>query len=208
MTKIFFDEKTKKAIGVNVRTTSSECPSVNLTATKEVIISAGSFGSPKILLQSGIGRKADLAPFGIKQIADLNVGNNYADHVSAVPWLKINPSALSQNVLDIVEQGFVQYIPSRTGPFSTLSSVYTQAFINTTDPNSKYAEVQNTFFRAAKNQQFFSTILSDLGYKDQHIAKILETDLDYEVVLIFLTLSVPKSRGTVKLRSSDPLDPP
>jgi choline dehydrogenase len=76
VTRIIF--KGNKATGVLVETAELLCPSIKLFATKEVIISAGSLGSPKILLQSGIGRPADL-PAGITPRKDLPVGYNLQD---------------------------------------------------------------------------------------------------------------------------------
>jgi choline dehydrogenase len=46
----------------------------------EVILSAGSYGSPAILLRSGIGPAADLAALGIDVVADLPVGRRLQEH--------------------------------------------------------------------------------------------------------------------------------
>lgn len=48
-------------------------------AGKEVILSAGAYGSPAILLRSGIGPASDLAALGITTIADLPVGRHLID---------------------------------------------------------------------------------------------------------------------------------
>jgi len=46
----------------------------------EVIVSAGAYGSPQILMLSGIGPAGKLASFGISPIVDLPVGSNLQDH--------------------------------------------------------------------------------------------------------------------------------
>ena len=48
-------------------------------ATREVIVSAGVYGSPAILLRSGIGPKAHLDGLGIPVVADLPVGERLQD---------------------------------------------------------------------------------------------------------------------------------
>jgi choline dehydrogenase-like flavoprotein len=52
------------------------------TARKEIIITAGAYGSPAILLRSGIGPKDELAPLGIDTVVDVpGVGKNLMDHM-------------------------------------------------------------------------------------------------------------------------------
>ena len=52
-----------------------------IEATKELILSAGAFGSPQQLLLSGIGPKSKLLQHGISQVHDLpGVGENLQDH--------------------------------------------------------------------------------------------------------------------------------
>lgn len=50
-------------------------------ANKSIILSAGSIGSAKILLLSGIGPTEHLDEMGIPTIQDLPVGKNYQDHL-------------------------------------------------------------------------------------------------------------------------------
>jgi len=56
-----------------------------IQAEREVILSAGSYQSPQILLLSGIGPAADLELAGIPPVLDLPVGQGLQDHV--VTWL-------------------------------------------------------------------------------------------------------------------------
>lgn len=54
-----------------------------VTAKKEVILSAGSYGTPQLLLLSGIGDHTELEQHGIETIVDLpSVGKNLTDHPS------------------------------------------------------------------------------------------------------------------------------
>ena len=76
--KILFDTN-KKATGVLVDTEGRE---YILSATKEVILTAGVFGSPQLLLVSGVGPTATLQQYGIPVIADRpGVGQNMQDHI-------------------------------------------------------------------------------------------------------------------------------
>jgi len=52
-----------------------------IRATREVILAAGVFGSPQILMLSGIGPAAHLREHGIDVAADLPVGDNLHDHM-------------------------------------------------------------------------------------------------------------------------------
>ncbi len=51
-------------------------------ARREVILSAGAFGSPQLLQLSGIGRPEDITPHGIEMVHELRgVGQNLQDHL-------------------------------------------------------------------------------------------------------------------------------
>ena len=76
--KILFDEQ-NKATTVVVET---EGLTYNLTAAKEIVLSAGAFGSPQLLLVSGIGPAETLQQLGIPVVADRpGVGQNMEDHI-------------------------------------------------------------------------------------------------------------------------------
>jgi len=58
---------------------------------REVILCAGAFHSPAILLRSGIGPGADLQALGIPVVRDLPVGKNLFDHPFVRIELKLRP---------------------------------------------------------------------------------------------------------------------
>ncbi|KAF2836215.1 GMC oxidoreductase [Patellaria atrata CBS 101060] len=90
--RILFDDS-KRAVGVLVDTQGMEYV---LSARKEVILTAGVFGSPQLLMVSGVGPAAVLEEHGIPVIADRpGVGQNMQDHVYFGPSYRVNAPTLS-----------------------------------------------------------------------------------------------------------------
>ena len=67
-----------RATGVEVQ---REGGGVEAIAAGEVILAAGAFDSPRLLLLSGIGPAAELERLGIAPVTDLPVGENLIDHL-------------------------------------------------------------------------------------------------------------------------------
>jgi choline dehydrogenase len=57
-----------------------------LRADREVVLSAGAYGSPQLLMLSGVGPADDLTAFGIPVVHDLPVGQGLQDH----PFTPVN----------------------------------------------------------------------------------------------------------------------
>lgn len=71
--KVLFDTQ-KRAIGIVVNTAGKE---YMLSVNREVVLSAGAFQSPQLLMVSGIGPRATLERFGIPVVVELpGVGQN------------------------------------------------------------------------------------------------------------------------------------
>ena len=69
-----------RAVGVEI---SRNGELSELRAEREVVVSAGTYQSPVLLMLSGIGPAADLELLGIEVRADLPVGENLQDHCMA-----------------------------------------------------------------------------------------------------------------------------
>ncbi|TVY45485.1 Dehydrogenase [Lachnellula occidentalis] len=70
----------KKAVSVTVSTSGGA--SYKISAKHEIVVSAGAFQSPQLLMVSGVGPAATLKEFDIPVISDLaGVGQNMWDHI-------------------------------------------------------------------------------------------------------------------------------
>ena len=155
-----------------------------IRAAREVIVSAGSYQSPQILLLSGIGPAADLELAGIPPVADLPVGENLQDHV--VAWLTYStgePSLLTAET----EENLVLVQTEGRGP---LTSNFAEAggFLRTRDG-----------LEAPDIQLHALPIL----FPEAGAAEILEDGWALSPCLLR-----PTSRGFVKLRSRVPTTRP
>ncbi|KAE9385062.1 alcohol oxidase [Gymnopus androsaceus JB14] len=146
--KILFDSQ-NNASGVQVNVTGFHV--FNINATKEVIVSAGAFQSPQLLMVSGIGPSAMLETFGIPVIVDnANVGQNMWDHVIAGITFPIVTNSATRFVNDATYQAesISQWETNGTGPLSN-NNLDFLAWENI--PNSLH-------------QNFSSDVLKDLDY--------------------------------------------
>jgi choline dehydrogenase-like flavoprotein len=62
-------------------------------ATRQVIVSAGAFSTPQILMLSGIGPAPHLHEVGVTPLTDLPVGQNPQDHLAVfLSFTRVEPS--------------------------------------------------------------------------------------------------------------------
>lgn len=119
--KVIFEDK--KATGVSFVHFDKNYEVV-LKAKKEIILSAGTVGSPHILLLSGIGSSLQLSDMGIKPISNLPVGKNLQDRL-ILPLEYILPTDNDRyntvlhhsNILGF--DLFYQYFINGNGPLSS-----------------------------------------------------------------------------------------
>jgi choline dehydrogenase-like flavoprotein len=79
-TRILFEGK--RAAGVAFRHEGAE---KHVLAAREVILSAGAFGSPHLLQLSGVGRPEDICPHGLPLVHESpGVGQNLQDHLDFI----------------------------------------------------------------------------------------------------------------------------
>ncbi|THW24298.1 GMC oxidoreductase [Aureobasidium pullulans] len=108
----------KVANGVLVQSGSKN---YTLSATKEVILSAGAFQSPQMLMVSGIGPRETLQKYGIPVIADLpGVGQNLQDQPTIGSVYRVNVPTSSKLVNDpeYAAEAAASYLANGTGIYA------------------------------------------------------------------------------------------
>lgn len=184
--------KKDKAVGVKLIKNAQE-----VHAIKEVILSAGSFQSPQILMLSGIGEKEQLTRHGIDLKRDLSgVGKNLQDHLLfPVSCLSKEQNGLNHHIKLINQaKGLVQYAVSKKGPL-TIGPLESVAFLNIDDPK-----------RPANFQLHFAPmqIGQEYDYDMYDLTKFPHDD----GFSILPSLLQPKSRGEVTLVDKNPTSAP
>jgi choline dehydrogenase-like flavoprotein len=89
-------------------------------ARKEIILAAGTFNTPQLLMLSGIGDPVELSKIGIEPLVDLpSVGKNLSDHVFLSNLFEIDPN-VNDTFLDpaVIPAELAQWQQNRTGPLT------------------------------------------------------------------------------------------
>ncbi|KAL4075465.1 alcohol oxidase [Scleroderma citrinum] len=178
-------------------------PTVHVSVRREVVVSAGAFGSPQILMLSGIGPAEHLKDVGIPVLQDLPVGDNLQDHFGVfskyfVPLHDSIARVSRQPLYFIIE--FFRYLLFGTGIL--LAPVVQMAiFASTAFLDARGVPLQ-------EKQPDHSTVpdleIMPIAYA-QGRAQNDATRGSFSLLTVLLT---PDSKGTVRLRNTDPRAPP
>ncbi|KAJ3794174.1 alcohol oxidase [Lentinula aff. detonsa] len=176
---------------------------LNVQASREVIMSAGSINTPHILLNSGIGDNATLSAMNITPVHHLpSVGQNMSDTtVIYVSW-EVNSTdtfdALLNNETARAE-AFAEWNTTRTGRMANgVINLSGMLRMNESDPTVQSIYQQYSDSIAGSNDADFEMLFID-GYTTTSNSTYLS--------MLYGVLS-PMSRGSVTLNASDPMGPP
>ncbi|TID24431.1 putative choline dehydrogenase [Venturia nashicola] len=202
--KILFDSS-KKATGVVVSTAGIR---YTLSARKEVIVSAGAFQSPQMLMVSGIGPSSQLQANGIQVIKDLpGVGQGMQDHVFFGPSYRVKTQSLTRLANDLfytLGQFANAYAIQKQGPLTNPVCDYLgwekvpQALRSTFSPGA--LQDLSRFPDDWPEVEY----LSAPGYVGDFGSLFTSQPKDgYQYASILAALVAPLSRGNVTIISSD-----
>ena len=185
------DVETKQIVLEGSRAVAVECLSGEIFhAEQEIILTAGAIGSPKLLLQSGIGPVDHLTEVGMKTSHHLpGVGSNLQDHLD----LFVISECTGDHTYDKYSKPLwagvagLQYVFNRTGPVA--SALFSQGGFWYADENALSADMQFHF---------------GLGSGiEAGVAKLKNAGATLNSAYMR-----PRSRGTVRLASNDPTAAP
>ena len=164
--------------------------SFRVFAEREVVVCAGTFNSPKLLLLSGIGADDELRRHGIDVVADVaEVGRNLQNHPGVdVQWAADDEDSLTSELGPIGQVSLAANWALRRKGLGASNWFEAGAFLRTNDtvafPNMQYE------FLALTRKLVNGKLIPIPGFQ------------------VFMDLSRPLSRGAVTLRSADPAAPP
>jgi choline dehydrogenase len=187
--RILFDGA--RAVGIEYHT-----PEGRKTARVrgEIIVSGGVYGSPQLLQLSGLGPGDLLAEHGIPVVREIpGVGANLHDHFNTyLVWRcsqKVTINDLARSPMLKVMAG-VQYAVSRSGHLSN-AGIYAGAFVKS-DPRLETPDLQINMFGWSALERLRT------GIKPHPFSAFTMSPVHLR----------PEGRGTVHIKSPDPLAPP
>ena len=163
-----------------------------LNATKEVLLSSGAFGSPQVLLRSGIGPEQEITKHGIEHKVNLpGVGKNLQDHIdylSVHKYKSLNLFGFSLGTIFLkYPYELIKYLLMKTGMFTS-----------TVAEAGGFIRSRNDITVPDIQLHFAPGMVVDHGRES-----VWGTGLSCHTCLLR-----PKSIGEVTLQSADPKDDP
>ncbi|KAF8133508.1 aryl-alcohol oxidase [Mycena galopus ATCC 62051] len=169
------------------------------TASKEIILSAGTIGTPRILLNSGVGDAYALQALGIQTMVDLpSVGKNVSDHAyTGLRWaVNSNQTAdsLYQNAT-VFNEALAQWNRSRTGPLVDSTPGTHAAWLRLSPDSPAFAVHADP--SPGPDAPHFEVLFQPTGL-----------GAPGNSISLAMGMVSPVSRGSVSLSSNDPFAPP
>lgn len=217
--KINFEVVKGELVARSVNVVGPDGTTKTVSAKKEIIISGGAYCSPPILLRSGIGPRAELEKMGIECLIDSpGVGQNLLDHLIVFVFYETEKEGLTTDHHvyhgDNMATTYAQWQKDKAGFLSTFPfGAFAFARL---DERLKDEPLWREAMRKAKpgrdameltkkqpNVEYFST--ECYGGPKQYDDFPVDNKHAFSIIT---ELFSPRSKGTVVLRSKDPLENP
>jgi len=188
---------------------SRDGPRYYVKARKEVVVCMGSYGTPQLLLVSGIGPSAEVEKLGVHSQVDLpGVGKNLKDHLMAGPTFNTKPGTSGQYLRHPVKgiPSLLQWLWNGTGPLSS-NGAEIGAFLRSDEVPGAKSEVPSHLVNASgPNAPDLELITTPVHYTNHSMGDLADPNGDYYT--IFSVILRPRSSGVVTCRSDSVFDDP
>ncbi len=161
-----------------------------IRASREVIVSAGAFGSPQLLQLSGIGPADLLGQIGIPVVENLPVGENLHDHLFVPSSWHVDNSPHKGNAMHFA-MGIVKEQFNKGHTFMAHSVFEAGGFVETSMAEGGLPDMQ------------FLALPWAYPAPNQDAPVRLKPD-QRTTWSVFSTLIQPRSRGSLRIASADP----
>lgn len=211
VTRVLIDPLTKNAYGIEFIKNNVFR---KVLASKEVILSAGAFMSPFILMHSGVGPQEHLSSLGIKTIQSLRVGDNLQEHLTMAGLsFLVNDSSITVDLIgSIIPRLPVHFLEWYTRGTGVLTDVGCEALGYVKTPladTEDYPDMELLFVGISGYAADRGTnIRTGMGVSDKIYNKVYKPIEGKPGWTIWPMPSLLRSRGTIRLYNADPLDQP
>ncbi|KAL7742736.1 hypothetical protein ACLKA6_003304 [Drosophila palustris] len=218
--RLLFNSPGRSGAGIRTRGVAYTLPDRNgsfgVWARRELILSAGAINSAKLLLLSGIGPAEKLTPLGIGTRLNLpGVGENLHDHGMLPLLLRLTRHCAVNSSSSSSAGGRGAYEPAsvaeyllqdQRGPLANSFSM--MGFLNSSAPHSRSGQpdlhvVAHTLLPRGSVGSF-----GYLGFRAELVAAQRAALQQSDMLQVMGSLLLPRSRGSVSLRSKDPREKP
>ncbi|XP_063697724.1 alcohol dehydrogenase [acceptor]-like [Culicoides brevitarsis] len=207
VTKILF--KGNKATGVLYKLLGL---TFKATATKEVILCAGTINSPQLLILSGIGPQETLTKFNIPSVKYLPVGQNLQDHpLTLAPLYSLNTTGNAVSPDDFSVLNSLLLIFNQPNPLHIPQSSEGLVFVRMNDSTLPAGvpdiELLMSSISPSKGGNYLrDAICFEQSFFDKAFAGLI--NLENDTISLIPMLLHPKTRGYVTIRDTNPFSKP
>ncbi|KAJ6524226.1 aryl-alcohol oxidase precursor [Mycena vulgaris] len=181
-------------------TQSETGPRSTVTASKEVILSAGSIGTAQILLLSGIGDAKDLSALGIKTIVNNpSVGRNLSDHPLLTNLWYVN----STGTFDGITRG----TPEAAAAVAQWQNNQTGPLVDSPLAHLVWSRVPDNSFSIKDPSAGPNTAHYELLFANGWV-RLAPIPATGNFMTIVTAVTAPSSRGELTLETANPFDQP